>query len=94
MNLQEFTDNHYEDGEAFSEVDGITFKSVYYDEYAEHKTVTTTQVFHLVGTEDYFEVTQDRDNCGYWGDGERYDPTFRKVKPVKRMVEITEWKDA
>lgn len=92
MDLQTFIDNHYEDGEAFSEDGSIVFKSVHSEEETHHKTVTFTEVFHLVGTEDYFEVSTNRDNCGYWGDGERYDPTFRKVKPVKKMVEIIEWK--
>lgn len=94
MNLQEFIDNHFEDGEVYSDVDGVKFKQVYFDEYTEHKTVTVTEVYHLVGTEDYFEITTDRDNCGYWGDGERYDPTFRKVKPRVKVVEITEWVNA
>lgn len=93
MELQQFIDNHYEDGEVYSEDENIEFKRVYFDEYTEHKTVTFTEVHHLVGTDDYFEISTDRDNCGYWGDGERYDPIFRKVKPVVKIVEQTTWVD-
>lgn len=92
MELKEFIDNHFEDGEVYSEVDGVEFKRVHHEEYTEHKTVTFTEVYHLLGTEDYFEITTDRDNCGYWGDSESYEPEFRKVAPVKKVVEITEWK--
>jgi hypothetical protein len=92
MNLQEFIDNHYEDGEVYSEVDGVEFKRVFFEEEAEHKTVTVTEVFQLilndVPTDEYFEVATVRDNCGYWGYGERYDPTFRKVKPVEKTITV------
>ena len=94
MELQHFIDNHCEDGEVFSDVVGVEFKRVHFEDYTEHKTVTTIEVYNLVGTDEYFEVSQDRDNCGYWSDGERYDPTLRKVTPVKKMVEIIEWQDA
>ena len=94
MELQQFIDNHYEDGEVHSEVEGIAFKQVHSEEEHNHKTVTYTEVFNLVGTDEYFEVSTDRDDVGYWGDGERYDPEFRKVVPVKKVVEIIEWKAA
>lgn len=98
MELQEFIDNHFEDGEVYSDVEGIKFKRVHFDEYAEHKTVTFTEVYQLVTsdgpTEEYFEITTDRDNCGYWGDGERYDPTFRKVQRVEKLVPTVFWVDA
>ena len=91
MTLDEFIANHYEDGEAYSEVEGVAFKRVAFDEEHCHKTVTVVEVYNLVGTDEYFAVSTDRDDCGYWGDGERYDPEFRKVIPVKSMVEITAW---
>ena len=97
MDIQEFQDNHYGDGEVYSEDKLVKFKNVHYDEYAEHKTVTVTEVHQLyiddTPTEEYFEITTDSDNCGYWGDGERYEPTFRKVKRVTRMVETVYWED-
>lgn len=94
MNLQEFIDNHYEYGEVYSEVDGIEFKCVEHgDDIVEHKMVYQTSVYQLVGTEEYFEVTETSSNSGYWSDSERYDPEFRKVKPIKKVVEITEWVD-
>lgn len=95
MELQTFIDNHFEDGEVYSEDTSIQFNQVYFDEYTEHKTVTFTEVHQLivdgVATDEYFEISTDRDNCGYWGDGERYDPEFRKVKPVIKVVEQTTW---
>lgn len=95
MNIQEFQDNHYEYGEVYSEDDSIIFDCVEYgDDVVEHKTVSQTSVYHLRGTDEYFEVTETRSNSGYWGDSERYDPEFRKVKPVKKVVEITEWHSA
>lgn len=93
MNLQEFQDNHYEDGEVYSEVEGIAFKCVERgDGVVEHKSVSQTSIYQLVGTEEYFEVTENSSNSGYWSDAERYDPDFRKVVPHKKVVEITEWK--
>lgn len=94
MDLQTFVGNHYEDGEAYSDVDGITFKQVHSEEKHNHKTVTYTEVFNLVGTDEYFEVSTDRDDVGYWGDGERYDPEFRKVKPITKTIEVTTYEDA
>ena len=91
MELQTFIDNHYEDGEVYSEDESIKFKCVFSDEETYQKTVTFTEVHHLVGTDDYFEISTDQDNCGYWGDGERYEPEFRKVKPVVKVVEQTTW---
>lgn len=86
MNAQEFMAQHYEDGEVYGE--GVTLYKEYDDEVY-HKTVSQISVYQA--GEQYFEVEHTRDNCGYWGDGERYDPTCREVKPVKKMVEITEW---
>lgn len=31
--------------------------------------------------EQFFEVTFSKDDCGYWGDGERYEPTICEVVP-------------
>lgn len=93
MTLDEFINNHYEDGEVYSDVEGITFKQVHSEEEHNHKTVTYTEVFNLVGTDEYFEVSTDRDDVGYWGDAEWYDPEFRKVIPKKEIVEITKWVD-
>lgn len=93
MDLQQFIDNHFEDGEVYSDDESIKFKRVHFDEYTEHKTVTFTEVHNLVGTEEYFEITTDRDNCGYWSDGERYDPTFRKVQRVEKLVPTVFWID-
>ena len=97
MELQEFQDNHYEDGEVYSEVEGIAFKCVEQgDDVVEHKTVYQTSVYQLVtpegATDEYFEITESSSNSGYWSDSERYDPEFRKVAPVKKIVEIIEWK--
>jgi hypothetical protein len=96
MNLQTFIDNHYEDGEVFSEDENISFKCVERgDDVVEHKSVYQTSVYQLVtpecATNEYFEVTENSSNSGYWSDSERYDPDFRKVVPVKKIVEITEW---
>ena len=91
MELQQFIDNHYEDGEVYSEVVGIAFKRVHSEEEHNHKTVTCTEVFNIVGTDEYFEVSTDRDDCGYWSDGERYPPEFRKVKPIKETRIVVTW---
>ena len=91
MELAEFQDNHYGDGEVYSYVDGLSFGLVDSSEDICGKYVTSVDVYHLKGTEEYFEVTQDRENCGYWGDGEAYTPTFRKVKRVVEVVEISKW---
>ena len=91
MELQQFIDNHFEDGEVYSDDESIKFARVAYEEETYHKTVNTTQVFHLLGTDEYFEASTDRDNCGYWSDGERYDPEFRKVKPREVIKTIIEW---
>ncbi len=94
MELAEFINNHYEDGEVYSEDDSISFKCVEQgDDVVEHKMVMQTSVYNLVGTDEYFEVTESSSNSGYWSDSERYDPEFRKVKPIKKIVEIIEWKD-
>lgn len=94
MNAKEFEAAHYEDGEIY----GDNVKCVESgDEIAEHKTVYNTDVYEVAlpdGTAEYFEVTFSRSNSGYWGDSERYDPEFRKVVPVKKVVEVTEWMDA
>lgn len=99
MELEYFIANHYEDGEVYSEVDGIEFKCVHKgDDVVEHKMVWQTSVYQLVtpvgDTDEYFEVTEYSSNSGYWSDSERYDPEFKKVKPIKRVVEIVEWVDA
>lgn len=92
MELQEFIDNHYGCGEVYSEVEGIDFKCVKRGEdVVSHKTVYNTSVYNLVGTDEYFEVTESRSNSGYWSDSEHYDPEFSKVKPVKKVIEVTEW---
>lgn len=92
MKLQEFIDNHYEYGEVYSEDDSIIFDEVYHgDDVVEHKTVSQTSVYRLMLTDEYFEVTETSSNSGYWSDSEHYEPEFRKVKPVKKVVEITEW---
>jgi len=49
------------------------------DDVVEHKTVYNSNVYLVEGI--YFEVTFTRDNCGYWSDGERYDPTIQEVFP-------------
>lgn len=41
----------------------------------------------------FWEITQSRSGS-YWDDYEYADPEARQVVPVKRMVEITEWKAA
>lgn len=91
MNAQEFEEKYYEDGEIY----GDDVKCIVSgDEIAEHKTVYNTDVYQVGPNGDmaeYFEVTFSRSNSGYWGDSERYDPEFRKVAPLKRVVEITEW---
>ena len=90
MNAQEFEATHYEDGEIY----GDNIKCIESgDEIAEHKTVYNTDVYEVTSGDvvEYFEVTFSRSNSGYWGDSERYDPEFRKVVPVKKVVEITTW---
>lgn len=90
MNIQQFQDKYYEDGEIY----GDDVKCIVAgDDEVSHKTVYNTCVYQVGQDDDveYFEVTYSRSNSGYWGDSERYDPEFRKVKPVKKVVEITEW---
>jgi hypothetical protein len=92
MKLQEFISNHFEDGEVYSDVEGIAFKCVEHgDGVVEHKTVYQTSVYQLIGTEEYFEVTESSSNNGYWSDSEEYDTEFRKVKPIREMIEVTVW---
>lgn len=86
MNAQEFMEKYCEDREVGGE-GCILYKE--YDSEVYHKTVSQISVYQA--GEQFFEVESTRDNCGYWGDGESYDPTCREVKPVKKVVEITEW---
>lgn len=90
MTLEEFIANHLDQqhGEVYANA-GTKPVLVYHNEEVEHKTVYTTEVYQI--DDDYFEVVNSRDNCGYWGDGERYPPEVRKVVPRKKIVEITEW---
>jgi hypothetical protein len=92
LNIQEFQDKYYEDGEIYGDDVKCIVEG---DDEVEHKTVYNTCVYQVGQGDDteYFEVTFSRSNSGYWGDSERYDPEFRKVVPVKRVVEITEWED-
>ena len=95
MQLQEFIDKHYVDGDAYSNDPSISFTCVYQgDEETWGKSVVQFSVYHLEGTEDYFEVTESWSNSGYWDDPDRYDPEFRKVKPISKVVQVTEWVDA
>lgn len=90
MNAQEFEAKYYEDGEIY----GDNVKCVESgDEIAEHKTVYNTDVYEVTSGDvvEYFEVTFSRSNSGYWGDSERYDPEFKKVKPVEEVVTVTRW---
>lgn len=55
------------------------------DDVVEHKTVYNSNIYQVEDV--YFEVTFTRDNCGYWGDGERYAPTIQEVFP-KEITKI------
>lgn len=94
MNAKEFQDKYYEDGEVWCD-DGTVKCIVAGDDEVSHKTVYNTNVYQVGEGDDveYFEVVYSRSNSGYWSDSERDEPTFRKVVPVKRIVEITEWED-
>jgi len=93
MDTKEFEEKYHYDGEVGGDnvicvVEG--------DEIVNHKAVYNVDVYK-VGDGDsaeYFEVTFSRDNSGYWGDGERHEPEFRKVKPVYKQVVQTFWVDA
>lgn len=61
------------------------------EEYCEHKTCYTETVLQEIATGDYYEITTSRSNSGYWSDSESFDPEIRAVKPVKKVVETTEW---
>lgn len=91
MNIQEFQDKYYEDGEVWGE-DGTIKLIEQGAEQCEHKTCWNSNVYQVA--DEYFEVTFSRDNSGYWSDGERYDPEFRKVVPRVKVVTVTEWVDA
>lgn len=92
MMLDEFIANHYEDGEIYSYDDNISFQCIDHGhDVVDMKRVFRISIYQLVGTDEYFEITEIRDNSGYWQDGESYEPEFRKVFPVKSMVEITTW---
>lgn len=84
ITVEQFIEQHMEDGEVFDA------ECVYAGpDEINHKTVYQTSVYKL--GEQHFEVTNSRDNSGYWSDGESYDPHVVEVKPVKKLVEITEW---
>lgn len=93
MNAQEFKANYMSEEDYWEVYDpkGLTPCELVYEggEEVNHKTVYQTSVYRL--HDQYFEVTSSRDNSGYWSDGERYEPDVREVKPVKKVVEITEW---
>jgi hypothetical protein len=84
MNVQEFKEKHMDGSEVYDAECVYSGPDEVY-----HKTVSQTSVYKV--GEQFFEVTSMRDNSGYWSDGERYEPEVRIVKPVKKMVEITEW---
>ena len=93
MDCKEFQDKYYEDGEIY----GDDVKCIVSgDDEVSHKTVFNTDVYQVgVGdSAEYFEVTFSRDNSGYWSDGERYEPEFRKVRPIHEQVVVTKWVDA
>lgn len=90
MNIEEFKTKYIlEDdwGDCYGDDDLIR---VAHDDGIEHKTAWHNHVYKV--NNEYFEVTWCRGNTGYWGDGERYDPEVRKVKPV--IVEVTQWVEA
>lgn len=95
MQLQEFIDNHYEGGDVYSDDPNINFTCVEQgDEVLDGKVAYQSSVYRLDGTNDYFEVTESWSNSWYWSDSERFDPESRKVKPITKMVQVTEWRDA
>lgn len=49
------------------------------EDIADYKLVYRSDIYEVAGI--HFEVTFTRDNSGYWGDGERYDPTIQEVFP-------------
>jgi len=51
------------------------------DDVVECKMVYNSNVYLVEGI--YFEVTFTRDNSGYWGDGESYDPEIYEVFPTQ-----------
>ena len=51
------------------------------NDVVEHKTVYNSNIYLVEGI--HFEVTFTRDNSGYWGDGERYDPEIYEVFPTQ-----------
>lgn len=54
-------------------------KVVEEDEQTDGKTIISKTLYHDTSTDLFYEVEQCRDNCGYWGDGEVYDPEVRQV---------------
>lgn len=95
MELQEFIDNHYEGGGTYSDDPNINFTCVEQGDAEDWgKSVIQTSVYNLDGTEEYFEVTESWSNSGYWSNPERYEPEFRKVKPVTEMVPVARWLEA
>lgn len=87
ITVEQFIEKHMVDGEVFTGVDVI--EAYRGPQEVEYKTVSQTSVYQT--GEQFFEVTNSWSNSGYWSDGESYDPHVVEVKPVKKMVEITEW---
>lgn len=89
MNEKEFTEQFvFEKG---SEVFGEGVKLVEQGSWeTEHKSAFCDSIYSY-GSQ-FFRVTQQRDNCGYWSDGESYDPDVTEVVPQQKTVTV--WVDA
>lgn len=74
--LNYFKENATEEQFAYAEAN---LKVVEEDEEICGKTVIRKTLYQDTSTGLFYEVEQCRDNSGYWGDGERYDPEVRQV---------------
>lgn len=90
ITAQEFEEKYVFDKgwEVFDPEDKVTITNVHSGDWEiEHKSQYKEDVYQI--GEQYFAVLQQRDNSGYWSDGESYDPDVYEVKP--QQVTVTKW---
>ena len=77
---------------SFAEEETDDLEVVYEGEWeTDYKYQTLETVYLHKESSTYWMVTQQRTNVGHWGDPDYLDSTIGEVKPVKKMIEVTQW---
>lgn len=90
MNAQEFAEKfvHDKGWEVFDPEEKVSITQAHSGDWEiEHKSQYKEDIYQI--DNQYFAVMIQRDNSGYWSDGETYDPEVYEVKP--EQVTITKW---